>query len=90
MTCRRWTCLAFGGAVLGLLLVVLVHQPMRVQRCATQAADSGPVLACDDRRSWQWPAATGLGAAAVVGALVVGGLASPFLNRQEAAVSRRA
>ena len=76
---RQWTCLAFAGAVSGLALVVLVHQPMRVQRCATQTV-GGPVLQCEDRQVWVSPDVADMGAAAAVGALTVAGFALPFVD----------
>jgi hypothetical protein len=77
---RQWTCLTFAGALCGLTLVVLVHQPMRVQRCAIQAV-GGPSLACEDRRAWDWPDAADMGAGAAFGALAVAGLVLPFVDR---------
>lgn len=66
---------------MSMAMVVLVHQPVRAQRC-TLDAGSGLTSACEDRRGWDWPAASSMGAAAVVGALAVAALALPFVDRR--------
>lgn len=81
MTRRQWVCLTVAGAVSGLMLMVLAHQPIRVQHCAVQAV-GGSALTCDDRRTWDWPDLENMALASIAGAFVIGGLALPFMDRR--------
>lgn len=73
--------LTFLGAAFGITLVLLVHQPIRTQRCAVQAV-AGPSLTCEDQRLWDWPEAWHVGAAGATGATIVGGFTLPFVRRR--------